>query len=145
MPSEAFGILSMIFRRMSSSTGRVILKVKRVRIGIKDMESALDDFVRTAEAIERGEKVRKRTGVYFTSLEAFRKVLTVQRMNLLRLIREEKPASLHQLARLSRRNIKNVSDDVKYLAQVGLIELKDSGKKISALVNYDKILLEIAV
>lgn len=145
MPSEAFGILSMIFRRMSSSTGRVILKVKRVRIGIKDLESALDDFVRTAEAIERGEKVRKRTGVYFTSLEAFRKVLTVQRMNLLRLIREEKPASLHQLARLSRRNIKNVSDDVKYLAQVGLIELKDSGKKISALVNYDKILLEIAV
>ena len=121
------------------------MKVKRVRIGIKDMESALDDFVRTAEAIERGEKVRKRTGVYFTSLEAFRKVLTVQRMNLLRLIREEKPASLHQLARLSRRNIKNVSDDVKYLAQVGLIELKDSGKKISALVNYDKILLEIAV
>jgi len=145
MPSEAFGILSMIFRRMSSSTGRDILKVKRVRIGIKDLESALDDFVRTAEAIERGEKVRKRTGVYFTSLEAFRKVLTVQRMNLLRLIREEKPASLHQLARLSRRNIKNVSDDVKYLAQVGLIELKDSGKKISALVNYDKILLEIAV
>jgi len=121
------------------------MKVKRVRIGIKDLESALDDFVRTAEAIERGEKVRKRTGVYFTSLEAFRKVLTVQRMSLLRLIREEKPASLHQLARLSGRNIKNISDDVKYLAQVGLIELKDSGKKISALVNYDKILLEIAV
>jgi predicted transcriptional regulator len=121
------------------------MKVKRVRIGIKDLESALDDFVRTAEAIKRGEKVRKRTGVYFTSLEAFRKVLTVQRMNLLRLIREEKPASLHQLARLSRRNIKNVSDDVKYLAQVGLIEVKNSGRKISALVNYDKILLEIAV
>jgi predicted transcriptional regulator len=121
------------------------MRVKRVRIGIRDMKSTLDDFVRTAQAVERGEKVRKTTGVYFTSMEAFRKVLTAQRMNLLRLIREEKPASLHELARLARRNIKNVSDDVKYLAQVGLVEVKNSGKKIIALVNYDKILLEIAV
>ncbi len=121
------------------------MRVKTVRIGIKDMQTALDDFVRTAEAIERGEKVKKRTGVYFTSMEAFRKVLTVQRMSLLHLIREAKPASLHELARLARRNIKNVSDDVRYLAQVGLVELKGSEKKISALVNYDKILLEIAV
>lgn len=121
------------------------MRVKRVRIGIKNMDSFLDDFVRTAQAIERGEKVKTTRGIYFTSLEAFRKVLTPQRMSLLRLIREEKPGSLHQLARLSRRNIKNVSDDVKYLAQVGLIEVKESGKKILALVNYDKILLEIAV
>jgi len=34
---------------------------------------------------------------------------------------------------------------VKYLAQVGLIELKDSANKTSARVNYDKIMLEIAV
>lgn len=121
------------------------MRVKRVRIGIKDMNSFMDDFVRTAQAIKRGEKVKRSRGIYFTSLEAFRKVLTVQRMSLLRLIREEKPSSLHQLARLSRRNIKNVSDDVKYLAQVGLVEVKDSGRKVSALVNYDKILLEIAV
>jgi len=136
---------SEIFRKMSRVTGRGTMRVKRVRIGIKDMNSFMDDFVRTAQAIKRGEKVKKSRGIYFTSLEAFRKVLTVQRMSLLRLIREEKPASLHQLARLSRRNIKNVSDDVKYLSQVGLIELNESGKKISALVNYDKILLEIAV
>jgi predicted transcriptional regulator len=121
------------------------MRVKKVRIGIKNMQTAMDDFVRTAQAVERGEKVKKTTGVYFTSLEAFRKVLTVRRMDLLHLIREAKPASLHELARLAQRNIKNVSDDVKYLAQVGLVELKDSKKKIIALVNYDKILLEIAV
>lgn len=121
------------------------MRIKRVRIGIKDMTRAMDDFVRTAHAVEHGEKIKKTAGVYFTSLEAFRKVLTVRRMNLLHLIREAKPASLHELARLAQRNIKNVSDDVKYLAQVGLVEVKDSEKKILALVNYDKILLEIAV
>jgi predicted transcriptional regulator len=46
---------------------------------------------------------------------------------------------------LSHRNIKNVSDDVRYLAQVGLVDLRESEKKVSARVSYDKILLEIAV
>lgn len=121
------------------------MKIKRVKIGIKDMAAAMNDFVRTAEAVERGEKTKKETGVYFTSLEAFRKALTPRRMLLLRHIREGKPASLHELARLAQRNIKNVSEDVKYLAQVGLIEVKDSATRMSARVNYDKILLEIAV
>ncbi len=121
------------------------MKVKKVRIGIKSIDSAMDDFVATAEALGRGEKVRKNSGVYFTSLEAFRKALTPQRMNLLHLVREEKPSSLHELARLAHRNIKNISDDVKYLSQVGLIDLKEEDKKVSARVTYDKILLEIAV
>jgi len=42
-------------------------------------------------------------------------------------------------------SIKNVSEDVKFLSQVGLIERKDSANRMSARVNYDKILLEIAV
>src|SRR3990170_5630388 len=95
MRLKAFGVLCAIFRQTSNCTRRNTMRVKTVRIGIKDMQTALDDFVRTAEAIERGEKVKKRTGVYFTSMEAFRKVLTVRRMDLLRLIREKKPTSLH--------------------------------------------------
>ena len=121
------------------------MKIKRVKIGIKGMVAAMNDFVRTAEDARRGKKTKKETGVYFTSLEAFRKALTPQRMLLLRHIREGKPASLHELARLAQRNIKNVSEDVKYLAQVGLIEMKDSANRVLARVNYDKILLEIAV
>ena len=33
------------------------------------MATAMNDFVRTAEAVERGEKTKKEAGVYFTSLE----------------------------------------------------------------------------
>ena len=47
------------------------------------------------------------------------------------------------------RNIKNVSDDVRYLAQLGLIELEkvrtDGREKTVPKVNYEKIRLEIAV
>jgi len=122
------------------------MKAKMVKIGIRSVESAMGDFVKTAEAIKRGEeKVKKESGVYFTSLEAFRKALTPQRLGLLRLIRVSAPASLHELARLAHRNIKNVSDDVRYLAQVGLVDLREAERKVSARVSYDKILLEIAV
>src|SRR4030066_1146536 len=130
---------------MSRGTRRDPMRAKKVKIGIRNVESSMANFVKTAEAVKRGEKVKKESGVYFTSLEALRKVLTPQRMALLRLIREKKPVSLHGLARLARRNIKNVSDDVRYLAQVGLIELRKADHKGSARVNYDTILLEIAV
>jgi predicted transcriptional regulator len=121
------------------------MKIKKVKIGIRSAGTAMEDFVRTAEAIKRGKKVKKESGVSFTSLEAFRKALTPQRLGLLRLIRETAPASLHELARLAHRNIKNVSEDVRCLAQVGLVDLREAEKKVSARVRYDKILLEIAV
>jgi len=49
------------------------MKVRKIKVGIKSMTLILDDFVKTGEAVERGEKVNKETGTYFTSLVAFRK------------------------------------------------------------------------
>lgn len=40
------------------------------------------DFAKTAEAIKRGKKVKKESGVYFTSIEEFRRTLTPQRLGL---------------------------------------------------------------
>jgi hypothetical protein len=39
------------------------MKVKRVKIGIKGVKDVLEDFVKTGEAIERGEQVKKEKGV----------------------------------------------------------------------------------
>jgi len=121
------------------------MKVKRIKIGIKDLKTILDDFVKTGEAIQRGEKVKKERGVYFTSFEAFRKVLTPKRLELLHIIKTKKPSSINELARLAKRDIKNVAQDVKYLEQMGLIETKGTARKIKPFITYDKIALEIAV
>ncbi len=121
------------------------MKVRKVKIGIKDLRTALDEFVNAGEAIERGEKVKKETGVYFTSLEAFRKAVTPKRLELLHIIKTKKPESINELARMAKRDIKNVVDDVKYLEQIGLIEKKKKARKTAPVVEYDKIELEIAV
>ncbi len=121
------------------------MKVKKIKIGIKDLRTVLDDFVETGKAIERGEQVKKETGVYFTSFEAFRKALTPKRLELLHIIKTKKPSSINELARITKRNIKNVSDDVKYLKQTGFVDIEEKQRKSTPVIKYDRINLEIAV
>jgi predicted transcriptional regulator len=121
------------------------MKTKTITIGIRDARSALNGFVAAGEALSRGEAIREETGIYFTSLEAFRKAVTPRRLELLHLIKAARPGSINELARLSGRNIKNVADDVKYLAQIGLVETEVSGRCSAPRVGYDEIDLRIAV
>ncbi len=124
------------------------MKIKKIKIRIKDLKSMLDDFVKTGEAIERGEKlkpVKGRPEVYFTSFEALRKVLTPKRLELLHIIKMKKPSSINELARIAKRDLKNVADDVKYLEQVGLIERKKTANRTAPVVTYDKLTFEMAV
>jgi len=121
------------------------LKAKKIRIGIRDVRDALDDFVVAGEALARGDVVEEEKGVYFTSLEAFRKALTPKRLDLLHLIKATQPSSINQLAKLAHRNIKNVAEDVKYLSQIGLVEIEMVGRGSAPRVKYDEIDLRIAV
>lgn len=126
------------------------MKVKNVTIGIKSIEEVLNGAKDVMKKIDEGEKVRKRKpGIYFESLEVMRKAITPERVKILKVIREKHPESIYELAKLLHRNLKNVSDDVHYLADLGLIELekgKSNGReKTIPTVNYSKILLEIPV
>ena len=121
------------------------MKVRKVKIGIKSVEEVLSDAKSVMKELARGETVQKSTGVYFTSLETFRKAFTPKRIELLRVIKNEKPESLRELAEFTKRDMKNVSDDVKYLEQVGLIQRHGRGRATKPTVGYDAIALEIAI
>lgn len=123
------------------------MKVKKVKIEIKDIKAIFEDVKETVKKIERGEKLKpvKEPEIYFTSFEAFRKALTRKRLELLHIIKTQKPESINELARMAKRDIKNISDDVKYLEQVGLVEMKEDQRKTAPVISYDKIDLEIAV
>lgn len=125
------------------------MRIKNATIGIKSIDEVLLKARDVMERLEQGERVKKQAaGVYFESLDVMRKAITSERLRILRIIKEKHPASLYELAKLLDRNLKNVSDDVHYLADLGLIELektKDGREKTTPHVNYDKILLEIPV
>ena len=124
------------------------MKVKKVKIGIKSLKEVLEDFAETAEAIERGEKVKRRRGYYFENLAAFRRALTEKRLEVLHVVKREKPSSVYALAKLLKRDVKNVTQDLEYLKQIGLVEIrrtKEKQERNIPEVKYDKIDLQIAV
>ena len=122
------------------------MKVRKVKIGIKNVETLLNEFADAAGAIESSREVKHERGVYFTNIQAFRRALTQKRLELLHAIKTEHPSSINHLARILQRDIKNVAADVRFLEQAGLIDTKkETSKEIAPHVTYDKILLEIAV
>ena len=124
------------------------MRVKNIKIAIKGEKELFDEVKDVWGKLERGEKVRKHEAIYFESLEAMRKVLTEERLRIVKIIKREHPASIYELAKILGRDVKNTFVDVQFLAQAGLVELrktKDVREKTTPEVKYDKILLEILV
>jgi len=123
------------------------MRIKKVKIGIRSVKDVLGDVKETVKKLERGERLKsvREPEIYFTDFEVFRKALTPKRLELLHLIRTKKPSSINELARIAKRDVKNVADDLKYLEQTGLIETKETKRKTTPVISYDRIALEIAV
>lgn len=126
------------------------MKVKNVTIGIKSVEEMLNETKDVMKRLDRGEAVRrKKPGIYFENLETMRKAITEERVKILKVVKQRHPESIYDLAKMLHRNLKNVSDDVHYLAGLGLIELErataNGRDKTVPFVHYDKIMLEIPV
>jgi len=128
--------------------GGQIMRVKNIRTAIKDEKEIFEEVKDVWGKLERGEKVKKHQAIYFESLDVMRKVLTEERLKIVKAIRKNHPASIYELAKILRRDVKNTFDDVQFLAQAGLVELKrtkDIREKTTPKVDYDKIVLEISV
>ena len=125
------------------------MKVRNIKITIKTDAEFFKEVKNVWKKLEQGEKVKKHEGISFESLETMRKVLTEERLRILKIIKKYHPGSIYELAKILKRDTKNVSDDVHYLAELALIEIekgKSNGReKTTPVVNYDKILLEIPV
>ena len=124
------------------------MKVRNIKLAIKSDEDIFNEVKDVVGKIERGKKVKKHEGISFDSIDAMRKVLTEERLKVLRTVKKEHPESVYELAKKLKRDIKNTFNDVQFLAEAGLLELKktkDGREKTTPLVNYDKIMLEIPV
>ncbi|MBI2369350.1 MAG: hypothetical protein HYV08_03785 [Deltaproteobacteria bacterium] len=124
------------------------MRVRRFIVKIKPIDEALGEFKEAYLSAAKGRPYAYRGGVYFTSLNAVRNVLTDQRMLLLHTVREKRPRSIYELAKLLGRNIKNVHGDVHLLEELGLLTLVGRSKGRRARqpkVTCDSIEVSIAV
>ncbi|MCL4458182.1 MAG: MarR family transcriptional regulator [Nitrospirae bacterium] len=124
------------------------MRVKKIDIGIKGLKESLKDFAEVWKKLEAGKKVKREEGIYFDSIDTMRSVLTNNRLLILKTIRERRPQSVYELAKMLDRDLKNVNQDLKMLSEIGLVTLEKTEadkKRVIPHVDYRKILLEIPV
>lgn len=123
---------------------------RTMKIQIKTNAEALEDFGQTFTALETGRRIRRRGGTYFTSIEAVRKLLTPNRLALLRAIRAGHPGSIYELAKLVHRDLKNVQDDLRLLERYELVRMdarrRTGNRRVKVpTAPFDQIAVEIAI
>jgi predicted transcriptional regulator len=96
---------------------------KTLTIKIKPVGEAMAEFRHAFRVAESGRRVTRREGVYFTSIEAARNLLTPSRLTLLRAIRAKRPQSIYELAKTLKRDFKNVQEDLRLLERYGLVRM----------------------
>jgi len=128
--------------------GFCMVRLRKIRVEIAQRKDSWEELLEVARKIDRGEDVSYEKLV-FESYEAFRKVLTPERLKILHVIREKRPKSVYELAKILCRDRRNVIKDLEILELLGLVEFEEEkrGKRRSKrpIVPYDEIEVSIPV
>lgn len=74
--------------------------------------------------------------VWFTSMIALAQVLSNENISLLRMMDEQKPATLTELAELSGRKVSNLSVTLKTLSSHGFVRLEKNGRSVKPVALF---------
>lgn len=117
-----------------------------IKIVIKDWKTLQKE---TISKIENRLPQKEDRIIYIESIEAARKLMTNERIRLLSTVRERKPNSLYELAKIMHKNFKTVSVDANMLEEIGLIKFERHkvGLKelIKPIVSANKIQMEVSI
>jgi predicted transcriptional regulator len=114
-----------------------------LKVGIADPEEMKARTMRIA----RGEETPKAGDpkVWFASTESFARILSAPNREMLRIIAEQAPDSLDELAALTDRAKSNLSRTLKTMTGYGLIRMERDGRKLAPKLIHDRVVLELAL
>jgi predicted transcriptional regulator len=113
-----------------------------LKVGIASYE----DMKGRTMAVARGELriAPDDPKVWFTSTESFAKVMSAGNRELLRVIMEQAPASLDELARITGKAKSNLSRTLRTMAGYGLVRLERGERgRIAPKVIHDRVELDL--
>ena len=105
---------------------------EKIKVVVRPMEEDLEEIVDAFKRVERGEEFHEEK-IVVENLDVLRKILTPERLRILQVIRNERPGSIYELAKLLDRDRAAVVRDLEYLQQLGLVEFEEEkhGKRRS--------------
>lgn len=115
-----------------------------LKVGIASYEEMK---ARTMEVARGERRIRPdESKVWFTSTESFAKVLSAGNRELLRVIAEEAPGSLDELARMTGKAKSNLSRTLRTMEGYGLIRLNRGERgRLTPTVLHDRVQLDLPV
>ncbi len=115
---------------------------RTLKIGIasyEEMKARTMEVARGERRIAPGEPK-----IWFTSTESFAKVLSAGNRDLLRVIVEQAPGSLDELARMTGKAKSNLSRTLRTMAGYGLVRLeRGERRRIIPKVTHDRVELDL--
>jgi len=123
------------------------MKVKEIKVIIRPLEEDLGEVVEAFKKVEGREEFEEEK-IVVESLDVLRKILTPERMRILQVIKNEKPNSIYELAKLLGRDRAAVIRDLEVLQKIGLVKIseeKDEKGRKKPIVPYDEIVVKIPV
>lgn len=118
------------------------MRLKQIEIlvmGNKQYSKHLNDIVAS------GNKSKNK--IVLSKYEDLTRILTKERLRMIRIIHNKKPRSISELAKLLNRDRRNVVSDLNYLEGFGLVEIEEIERekiytKIPS-VNFDELLVRV--
>jgi predicted transcriptional regulator len=86
------------------------MKIKQVKLDIQSEEEFVKESAQALKAVAAGKRIKPDSVISFDSLKTMRKFITDERLRILKAIRKYQPGSIYELAKLLKRDTKNVSD-----------------------------------
>ena len=120
--------------------------MKKLIVSLRCTEDSLKDFITAAKAVKSGKKKQPEYRLSFTDPKDFNKF--VKNMTILLWIKQLKPKSVYDLARLLEKDPSNIAKLISFFEQYGVIKLKETKKgKVTVkvpIVEYEKIEFDLA-
>lgn len=118
------------------------MKLKDVEIIVINDEEYGDHLNKLFEKVKEGKiNESEPHKIVSCTTEDIGKILTRERIRLLHMIREKKPESISELARILDRKESNVHNDLTFLEGIGLLEIKKGKNHVKKVpvVDYDAL------
>lgn len=112
-----------------------------LKVGIADYDEMKARTMRIARGKEKPAPDDPK--VWFTSTESFAQILSSGNRELLRIIDEQAPGSLEELAEITGRATSNLSRTLKKMEGYGLISMEREGRKLAPKVLHDRVELNL--
>lgn len=112
-----------------------------LKVGIADPDEMKARSLRIARGEERPREADPK--IWFASTESFARILSAPNREMLRIIAEQAPGSLDELAVLTDRAKSNLSRTLKTMTGYGLIRMERSGRKLAPKLVHDRVVLDL--